>query len=538
MKYLFLSAAIVYVYGIFTAAEATDKQCTIRILTTNSYERALKEVKTHLPESLASQITIFSFQQRYYIPTLGPASNCAELQEKLSQIKSYGYKNAYFVDYDPKHTSLVKISSSKQHNAPLADSSKSENTAEPEVPLSTKQVSESSQPIAAQEPQQEPKTSPFTEVEVRGTIGATFNTYSSAKTADTLAIEGNAELTKEYGWGKTVANLILLADGSDSRRRYLIPNELYAKYNLDAGYLQAGRNVRTWGALEGYSATDVFNTKNYLSDAMDANSKYGAFNAEYTYQPDIASFSVIAKLEEAKQPYPAEDNVYNFYHYDSKLTTEKSKYRPTLYLKYSNSAEVEGYQSDYSFILQNGYDNKRDIVENGGNVSQNAYLVNKALAYAVVGKDSLIYKGEVAYTDVDSYSPISDYLQAGFGVEYLPNFSLSGAEVRFIGECYFYHYFDDTKDKYNDFSEMFDHDIFIGAQSSFGDSGSSEIKGGILKDIQNDEQVYTLHFSTRMKQNYRMSMEWRVFVPGTSKETAIGQMGQFNQAIFKTNYFF
>ena len=123
-------------------------------------------------------------------------------------------------------------------------------------------------------------------------------------------------------------------------------------------------------------------------------------------------------------------------------------------------------------------------------------------------------------------------------MEYLPSISFNGAEIRLLGEYYRYHYFDDDKKRYVDFSEMFDHDLFLGVQSSFGDAGSSEIKGGVLSDLINREQVYLLTFGTRMKQNYRLSMEWRVIAPGNTKDTAIGRMGQFNQAIFRANYFF
>lgn len=382
----------------------------------------------------------------------------------------------------------------------------------------------------------------FDSLAIRGTLGIGFNSYSTDENPDNFALEGNAEITKTIDAGTLTANTTLLYDTNDDNRRYLMLNEAYFKTKVDNSTFLIGRNIRNWGVMEAYSASDVFNTKNYLSDSFDMSSKYGAFNAEYTYAYDDSKISLIAKFEENKQPYPASNNIYNYLPlpYDGELKTEKENYRPTVYLKYSGTYN-DAFQTDYSIILQNGYDNKRyfDYADATGTaLAQYAYLVNKALFYGNITYENLILKLETVYTDVLNNISLSDYAQTSIGLEYLPSQSINGAELRFLLEYYNYTYQDKNKLENQDFSEMFNNDLFLGIQSSFGDAGSSEIKGGVLYDFTNHEQTYVLNFGTRMKENYRLSMEWMVISPGDDPLTAMGQMGQFNQVTFRANYFF
>ncbi len=379
-------------------------------------------------------------------------------------------------------------------------------------------------------------------IAARGTIGLSFNSYSTNENPNNFAIEGTTEISKNLDSGSIVTNLALLYDNNDDNRRYLMLNEAYFKTKIDRTAILIGRNIRNWGVMEAYSSSDIFNTKNYLSDSFDMSSKYGALNMEYTYSYDDSKISLITKFEENKQPYPASDNIYNYLPlpYNGELKTEKSNHRPTIYMKYSGTYN-EAFGVDYSIVAQNGYDNKRYF--NYANATQtsleqHAYLVNKALFFGNATYKNFIFKFETAYTDVLNDLAISDYTQTSIGLEYLPSQSINGAELRLLLEYYNYTYQDKEKLKNQDFSEIFNNDLFIGVQSSFGDAGSSEIKGGVLYDFTNHEQTYVLNFGTRMKENYRLSMEWMVISPGDDLQTAIGQMGQFNQVTFRANYFF
>ena len=522
-----LGTSSLFGFGTSKSSQKRDEQriCTVRLFTTNSIQNAEKEISS-FSVKLQDEIEIFTIKNsNMVVAQTGRNKSCSALKPLLHAYRSSSFKDAYFIHYNPKKTSLIPVITTSVEDENLKAASVEELVNSPEMSMENDESNE--------------MVDLLNSLKYRGTVGAVFNSYSTDKTDDTLALEGNSDISKRFDWGVVSSNIAFLYDFSDERRRYLILNELYAKYYMDDSILQVGRSINTWGLLEGYSMSDVFNTKNYLSDSFDTSNKYGAFNVEYTTLFDDDKFSLIVKAEEVKQPYPATDNVYNFYNYNDVLETEQSEYRPTTYLKYSG-VSGDTLQSEYTLILQNGYDNKRDIgvSTTSGEVTQVAYLVNKAVAYVSVTYGDVIYKFEAAYADVLDYSNVSDYLHYGLGLEYVPAVTIGGAELRVLSEYYQYQYFEDGKNENMDLSEMFQNDVFVGVQSSFGDAGSSEIKGGVLYDLENREQTYALSFGTRMKESYRLSMEWKVFVPGDDATTAIGRMGQFNQATFRANYFF
>ncbi len=532
-----------YAFGYDTSKARQQKKskefCSIRLFAVDTVGEANDLLVTFSPAQL-EKITLFSHKGKT-IAYYGMVKSCNELKSDLDLFHKTNFQDAFLINYTPKKSVLVPLNRSLTSTDTTSTVESHKSIKQPTVQavqaLSTLS-SQSNEPTLTA-PKETQSIAPDSEpIQVRGTISAIFNSYSTDKTADSLSVEGNVDATKKFDWGLIGSNISYLYDLSDNRRRYIELNELYAKYQNETSTAQIGRSIRNWGVLEGFSMSDVFNTKNYLSDSLDMSNKYGAMNAEYSSINEDDQYSIIVKLEERKQPYPAQDNVYNFYHYDSSLETQEGIYRPSIYLKYSGSSVIKDIQTDYSIILQNGYDNKRDMIEFVGEVDQHAYIVNKVIGYGLVADEDFVYKFEAVYADVTNYSNISDYLHLGAGVEYLPALSFTGEELKILGEYYRYYYFDDMKHKDVDFSEMYDNDIFMGMQSTFGDAGTSEIKGGILYDLKNREQVWALTFGSRLKENYRLSMEWRVIVPGDDPQTAIGRMGQFNQVTFRGNYFF
>ena len=512
-----------------------DRYCSIRFVTHATQAQGEKEIKK-IDASHQDDLYLFQYKSNIYVGQYGMKPSCRELRDDLAWFKSNGYPDAYYVNYRPNESILTPlITPVKTDDEPnpfeeetLADTSAIEDEAS--------QYDETNGEDAYEEPAW------YDDIETRGALGLIYNSYSTDQTDDTVAVEGNIELKKEYEWGNIGANFALLYDFSDERRRYLMTNELYAKYYDDNMMHSFGRTIKNWGVMEAYSISDVFNTKNFLSDSFDMASKYGALNYEFAFDDEDSQYALIVKLEEREQPYPSNDNVYNIFDYDDQLETEKGQYHPTIYFRYSGYAGNDDVQSDYAVVLQHGYDNKRDMPKDPLTDQylnyQYAYQANKVIAYGNAAFLDFILKFETAYTQVIDYDQMSDYAQVGLGLEYALPLNLGGAELKLLTEYYRYHYMDDNKSENVDFSEIFNNDVFIGARSTFGDSGTSEIKGGIALDLLNHEQVYALTFGTRMKENYRLSMEWKVFVPGDDTTTQIYQMGQFNQVTFRANYYF
>jgi hypothetical protein len=325
------------------------------------------------------------------------------------------------------------------------------------------------------------------------------------KRDNSLAIRGELEVKKEFGDGQFVISTKAIYDKDDSNRRYIDFSDLYYKHNFEDSDLLVGRNTRFWGALEFYNITDVFNTKDFLDDPFDYDSKLGAWNIAYTKYLDNSEISLIVKLHEEKQKMQEMDSINFFFPvaYDDELKTSEDENRPTVYLKYSGSGEE--LQIDYGVVYQNGYDSQRYVSMNGAKLQQNAYIVNKLLGYATFVKDSTIYKGEVAYALSDD-DLVSDYGEFGLGIEHTLYGIWDKKDLGLLVEYYRYEAKDDDK---KDFSKIFANDLTLGFRLSINDAASSEVLGGIDLDQDNDEKIYFVEYATRLFDKYKLKTSYQ-----------------------------
>ena len=166
------------------------------------------------------------------------------------------------------------------------------------------------------------------ELEYKGNIG--FETQYLHHDVDNkrdsaLALKLEAELKKELGDGAFVAKLKSIVDKDDQERRYVDFNDFYYQYNFEDSDLLIGRSTRFWGALEFYNLTDIFNTKDFLDDPFDYDSKLGSWNVAYTKYFDNSELSLIVKLHEERQRMQDNESVNNFFPlpYEDNLKTQK-----------------------------------------------------------------------------------------------------------------------------------------------------------------------------------------------------------------------
>ncbi|SFV50848.1 hypothetical protein MNB_SV-12-1090 [hydrothermal vent metagenome] len=326
------------------------------------------------------------------------------------------------------------------------------------------------------------------------------------------ALRLDAEIQQSFAQGKMVINLKVVRDLNDKERRYFDFNDFYYKHNFENGDLLIGRNTRFWGAMEFYNHTDVFNTKDWLDNPFDYDSKIGSKNIAYTHYFDNSELSVIAKLHEETQSVQENKSVNRFLPaiYNDKLITQKDRNRPTIYLKYSASAEER--QLDYSFIYQNGYDEQRYLTQVGTELRQHAYIVNKLMGYATLVSGETIYKTEVAYTKSDD-DLVSDYGQVSLGLEHTLYGIWDKRDLGLLAEYYRYVSADNKKLGAKEFGNLFDDDITLGFRLSMNDSSSSEILGGLAIDRDNKEKILFVEYDTRLFEKYKLGLTYQHLAP-------------------------
>ncbi|CAA6810997.1 MAG: Unknown protein [uncultured Sulfurovum sp.] len=353
------------------------------------------------------------------------------------------------------------------------------------------------------------------DLEYRGSIG-----FESAFMEHDIAEKRNKQsalylelaLKQKISDGQFVFNTEAFLDKEDKNRRYVDVNDLYYKHEFENSSLLVGRNTRFWGAMEFYNHTDVFNTKDWRDDPFDYDSKIGANNLAYTHYFENSELAFIVKVGQEKQRIQDKASVNNFLptNYSSDLQTQKNKNRPTLYAKYSGSAEET--QFDYAVIYQNGYDEQRYLAPVGITIAQHAYLVDKVMGYATLVSGETIYKTELAYTQSDELQ-VSDYAQYAVGLEHTFYGVWGKSDLGVLAEYYKYDDQDASKLGAKDLGNLFQDDLTLGFRLTVNDSADSDVLGGLSIDQENQEKLIFVEYNTRIYDNYKVGVSYQHLAP-------------------------
>ena len=339
-------------------------------------------------------------------------------------------------------------------------------------------------------------------------------------------------------------------DQADKNERSFVRlDEAFVRYEFENDTLMLGNNIRFWGALEVRNIADAFNPVDFRQDPSESD-KMGVWNAAYTHYFEMGELSVIVKFYEPDQPMAAYPYAYYFLPpalfnpmtgaplgavvYDDALKSEKSRYYPSTYLKYSASTQWE-YALDYAVIFEHGYDSQHYFSANPPlgtptangqyTLSNNVYLVNKILTYNTLVIDDALIKFEGTYTDVIDSKVISDYMHLGLGIEYTLTAVMGEGDLGLLSEYYYYDTFEAGRYSDLELFEIFEDDLFVGFRYTFNDAGDSSILAGALIDLRYEEQSYSIKYETRLFDVLKLKADYQYINPSATENTAYALMG-------------
>ncbi len=391
-------------------------------------------------------------------------------------------------------------------------------------------------------------TSLFAEVQTQGYVGLDSQSYSqkNSKHSSNFTLEQQLKLTYEKGDFSSALEVFAQEDYTDvsnkkdNDRTFVRINEVYFQYEFEEDRILLGKNIRFWGALEVNNLVDTFNIQDGRNDPTRTD-KIGAYNFEYTHYLDESEFSLITKFYEQKRKMSASSYMYSTLqegeNLNNTLNSEKSLYRPNVYLTYNGSLS-DDYAIDYAFIYQNGYDSQRYSTKSGSTYTEHAYLVNKFMTYNTLVVDSTLYKIEFAYADVIDDNTVSDYINLGLGVEHTLEHLEDGSEIGLIGEYYYYNTLKDDKLSDIDLAQSFQNDLFLGLRYSLNDVSDSSAVGGVILDTQYNEQNYYVEYESRFFDTFKVKVDARYIEPSTSHNTVFAKQGRQHRFGFNISYHF
>ena len=324
---------------------------------------------------------------------------------------------------------------------------------------------------------------------------------------------------------KIVVKAKAIYDSNDNKRRYFDVNDLYFQHDFKDYNFLIGRSTRFWGAMEFHNQSDTFNTKDWLDNPFDYESKVGAWNIAYTHFFDNSELSLIAKLHEEKQRMQESRSVYNFLPitYNKELDIDSDN-RPTLYLKYSSS--IDEHQIDYSLIYQNGYDEQRYLIPKisknlNTSMQQHAYRVDKVMGFGTMFKGDTLYKTELAYTNSHD-NKVADYTQGSIGLEHTIYSIWDKVDLGLIAEYYKYKALQNHRYNAKSFGKLFDDDLSLGFRLALNDISSSEILGGFDIDRHNQEKIFFVEYERRIDDKYKLEVSYQHLAP--KKDSAFKEL--------------
>ena len=352
-------------------------------------------------------------------------------------------------------------------------------------------------------------------VEHKSQIDMSYLGYTDA--SDEIQFYGTTQLKFKNELFTTDLDLEYLYSSKYHEKRYIQLNEFYLSRSYESYRFALGKRIVYWGELEGYNITDIFNRKNYLLDPFDKSKKLGswAFTASKYFDDDSIEFGL--KFYEEDQKYPKNTSPYYPFslNYDKHLITENSKSNPSFYVSYLFNTE-SFIESENRITVWHGYDNKRYFIPvDQTALAQYAYRINKYLFSSNIVYEDIIFKLEASYTDVIDDELMSDYMQWAVGLE-KSFFDIVEMDISLYEEYYHYSYRDDNAIKNVDISEIYNDDLFLAMKLNFNDTGSSEIKAGMLYDLGNSEKVFKVEAKTRVKDRFVLHGELLRLLPVTS----------------------
>jgi len=316
---------------------------------------------------------------------------------------------------------------------------------------------------------------------------------------------------------RVVVKVQALYDAHDKGRSYFDFADLYFEHNFKKYNFLIGKSTRSWGVMEFYSHVDNFNSKNWLDNPFDFKSKIGAWNFSYDYKMNSATISFIAKMYEQRQKIQDERSVNRFLtkYYDDRLETSRDRSSPTIYVKYTPLLKDK--QLNYSLIFQRGYDEQRYFApinsgDENSSIRQNAYIVDKLMAYGKWDRGNTEYKTELAYTHSED-SVVSNYAQVSLGLEHTLQKIYGEMDLGVLFEVYEYKAFEKNRLKAIDFPKLFADDMVFGLRVSQNDKYNSELLGGVSYDRHNQGKIYFMKYDTHVGDRYKVGVNLQHLAP-------------------------
>ena len=323
----------------------------------------------------------------------------------------------------------------------------------------------------------------------------------SRQESSSMSIAAQPELYHEWGNGSSlIATPFVRIDSVDDERSHFDIRELIYQQIYDTWELDIGVGKVFWGVTEFVHLVDIINQTD-LVENIDSEEKLGQPMAHLSLAREwgVVDMFILPFFRERTFPgrrgRPRSETVVDTDSAEYESSAEQ--YNIDLALRYSNTLgewdfgiyHFAGTGREPTFSLNIDSEGRQRLIPYYDQINQTGIDVQ-----SVYG--SWLYKLEALHRSGQGESFFA-YV-GGFEYTFI-NIVSSGIDLGVISEWAY----DDRDDKC---TTGFDNDLMMGARVAFNDAASSEALMGWIQDINSAGTTFTLEASTRITDNWRISL--------------------------------
>ncbi len=293
-------------------------------------------------------------------------------------------------------------------------------------------------------------------------------------------------------------------DSLDDERTHFDIRELVFRHHSDNWRFSVGVDKVFWGVTEVYHLVDIINQYDLVDDP-DGEQKLGQPMVNLTLQLDWGDIELFYLPYFRERTLPGKAGRFRFPNPISTSTVEyesgAEQWHPDFAVRYFNTIGM----LDIGLSHFYGTNRKPLFLQRTNKLIPFYKIINQSSLDAQLTLDEWMFKVEALYQSGGQ----QDYFASTTGIEYTLFGLLGNADLGILVE----YMYDDQGDLA---TNPFENDLFLGSRLVLNDENSSEILLGIIRDIDDDGQIYLLEASRRLFDNWKFEIEARFF-SGTDK---------------------
>lgn len=354
----------------------------------------------------------------------------------------------------------------------------------------------------------------------------TDNAVHTADQSFNLSLSGNAEFNKDIGENGTITiSPFFRVDQHDDDRTHFDLREFFYSHSGDTWELNVGLGKIFWGVAESNNIVDIINQKDAVEDIGPEN-KLGQPMINLLLLKDWGEISLFVLPGFRERTFASEDGRPRTLF---AVDTDNPVYESSNEEKHIDvAARVRGSIDVWDIGLHIFHGTAREPTFAPLSASPIYNQMTQVGADVQATLESWLLKTELVYKSGDNFT---DHAQMVTGFEY--SFYSVADSTLDIGVIAEWNY----DDRNEDADTVLQNDLLVGLRFALNDEQSTEMLAGVISDLDNGANSFSIEASRRIGDSFRFTLE-SYFWANTEDDRLLNQFANEDYIQFELGYFF